>query len=61
MEDFSVELNEWWELANAHFKEKMTKNWLYIRRMKIAKDNVYFLLKRHLKTSCTRIQIAQTY
>jgi hypothetical protein len=25
MEDSSVELNEWWELAKVRFKEKMTK------------------------------------
>jgi hypothetical protein len=25
MEDSSVELNEWWELAKVQFKEKMTK------------------------------------
>jgi hypothetical protein len=26
MEDFSVELNEWWELAKVQFFLKMTKN-----------------------------------
>jgi hypothetical protein len=26
MEDSSVELNEWWELAKVQFKEKMVKN-----------------------------------
>lgn len=26
MEDSSVELNEWWELAEVQFKEKMIKN-----------------------------------
>jgi hypothetical protein len=26
MEDFNVELNEWWELAKTWFKEEMQKN-----------------------------------
>jgi hypothetical protein len=41
MENYNVELNEWWELVEIEFKEECKKNSLCIGRMRKHVEDIY--------------------
>jgi hypothetical protein len=45
MEDSNAKLDEWWELAEMQFKEKMYKNLIAHRKDEIGTKNICLLLK----------------